>query len=250
VYTLLKSQAGSWPEPKFPRGIDLALEASRSRRRMLPVTVVYPTYLLVLLLLAWRAGELAPALAFLALGLLAWTLVEYLVHRYILHVAFPKRGGVLRRALHHLFDASHADHHAQPFDGYHINGHVDTLWVAVLAFPLSFLAPPFTASLFVAGVFFAYLVEEWAHHAMHFENYRWGYFQYVRRRHLYHHSKLGVGTAYGITSDFWDKVFGTRIPASKRERMSERWPRGAPPSVGVRADRGAPPSAAHEPASP
>jgi sterol desaturase/sphingolipid hydroxylase (fatty acid hydroxylase superfamily) len=54
---------------------------------------------------------------------------------------------------------------------------------------------------------------------MHFRNFRWRYFQYVRRRHLYHHSRLGVGTAYGITSDFWDKVFGTRIPAPQRDRL-------------------------------
>ena len=60
------------------------------------------------------------------------------------------------------------------------------------------------------------MAEEWAHHAMHYGNYRWRYFQYVRRRHLYHHSRHGVGTAYGITSDFWDKVFGTRIPLPQR----------------------------------
>jgi sterol desaturase/sphingolipid hydroxylase (fatty acid hydroxylase superfamily) len=247
LYTLLKSEAGPWPEPRFPQGIDVALEAARSRRRMLPVTVIYPTYALALLLFAWREAQLARALVFLGLGVLAWTLVEYFVHRYILHVAFPKRGHLVRRALHHLFDASHADHHAQPFDGYHINGHLDTLWLAVWVFPLSLLAPPFTASLFVAGLFLAYMAEEWAHHAMHFENFSWSYFQYVRRRHLYHHSRNGVGTAYGITSDFWDKVFGTRIPAAERERLG---PRTAAPSPGkLRVGRDEARSPVHEAAS-
>jgi sterol desaturase/sphingolipid hydroxylase (fatty acid hydroxylase superfamily) len=44
----------------------------------------------------------------------------------------------------------------------------------------------------------------------------------VRRRHLYHHSRHGAldgGRAYGITSDFWDKVFGTRIPLPERDRL-------------------------------
>jgi sterol desaturase/sphingolipid hydroxylase (fatty acid hydroxylase superfamily) len=219
VYTRLKSEVGPWPEPTFPPGIDLELEASRSRRRMYVVTVVYSVYLLALLTLAWRASHLARALAFSVLGLAAWTMMEYLVHRFVLHVAFPARKDLVSRILHELFDAAHADHHAQPWDGYHINGHVDTLFVAVFMVPLSFLAPPYTASVAVAALFAGYAGEEWAHHAMHFCNFRWRYFQYLRRRHLYHHSRHGVGTAYGVTSDFWDKVFGTRIPAPQRDRL-------------------------------
>jgi sterol desaturase/sphingolipid hydroxylase (fatty acid hydroxylase superfamily) len=219
LYTLLKSKVGPWPEPSFPPGIDLALEASRSRRRMMPVTVLYGLHLLALLVLAAARSQLPSALAFAVLGLAAWTLMEYLVHRYVLHVAFPAQGDWPRRLLHRLFDASHADHHAQPWDGYHINGHLDTLFVAVWLVPLSYLAPPFTAPVAVAALFVGYVAEEWAHHAMHYDNFKWRYFQYVRRRHLYHHSRLGVGTAYGITSDFWDKVFGTRIRAPHRDRL-------------------------------
>jgi sterol desaturase/sphingolipid hydroxylase (fatty acid hydroxylase superfamily) len=227
LYKLLKSESSPWPEPVIPLGVDVEHEAGISRGRMYPVTLIYGTYLAVLLVLASRASLLSRAAAYLAAGLLAWTLMEYLVHRYILHVAFPNRGGLVSRTLHKLFDASHGDHHANPFDGYHINGHLDTVWIAIVAFPLSWLAPPFTASMLVAGIFVGYVVEEWAHHAMHFDNFDWGYFQYVRRRHLYHHSRhgaLGGGRAYGITSDFWDKVFGTRIPAPERDRLS--------PSVG------------------
>ena len=216
MHTLLKSEAGPWPEPTFPQGIDLELEASTSRRRMMPVTVIYSTYLLVLLAFAWRASALPRALAWTLGGVALWTLMEYLVHRYILHVAFPRGKTWISRVLHKLFDASHGDHHANPFDGYHINGHLDTVWIAVVVFPLSFLAPPYTASMLIAGLFAAYAAEEWAHHAMHFCNYRWSFFQYLRRRHLFHHSRHGVGTAYGITSDFWDKVFDTRIPARHR----------------------------------
>jgi sterol desaturase/sphingolipid hydroxylase (fatty acid hydroxylase superfamily) len=219
VYTLLKSEVGAWPEPSFPPGIDVAKEASRSRRRMIPVTVIYSLYLLTLGVVAWRRSRLAWAIAFALLGVGVWTLMEYLVHRWLLHAAFPAGKSLWSRIMHRLFDASHADHHAQPFDGYHINGHLDTLFVAVWLIPLSFLAPSHTAPMAVAGLFASYTAEEWAHHAMHFDNYRWRYFQYVRRRHLYHHSRNGVGTAYGITSDFWDKVFGTRIPAPQRDRL-------------------------------
>lgn len=229
MYTRLKSEVGPWPEPVYPPGIDVELEAARSRRRMLPVTALYSGYLVVELARAWHATGPARALVFAAVGLALWSVMEYFVHRWVLHVAFPRGKSWPRRVLHRLFDASHADHHAQPWDGYHINGHLDTLFVAVWLVPLSFLAPPHTVSLIVAALFVGYVAEEWAHHAMHFRNYRWRYFQYVRRRHLYHHSRHGVGTAYGITSDFWDKVFGTRIPLPQRERLlpSREDPRAA-----------------------
>lgn len=229
MYTLLKSEVGPWPDPVFPAGVDLGLEASHSRGRMYPVTLVYSVLLLGLLGTAWHAAMLGRAAAFSAAGLALWTVMEYVVHRYILHVAFPPGRHWPSRVLHQLFDAAHGDHHARPWDGYHINGHLDTLWVAVWLVPLSLLAPPYTASLIVAGLFTGYVVEEWAHHAMHFNNYRWRYFQYVRRRHLYHHSRHGVGTAYGITSDFWDWVFGTRIPLPQRRRLLPA--RGARPAA-------------------
>jgi len=227
MYTRLKSQVGPWPEPTFPPGIDIALEASRSRRRMYPVTVIYSALLLAVLARAWNAAQVDQALAFAVVGVAAWTVMEYVVHRWILHTAFPRGRTWHSRALHKLFDASHADHHAQPWDGYHINGHLDTLLVAVWLVPLSFLAPAHTASVAVAALFAGYVAEEWAHHAMHYGNYRWRYFQYVRRRHLYHHSRHGVGTAYGITSDFWDRVFGTRIPLPQRERLARSRAAGA-----------------------
>jgi sterol desaturase/sphingolipid hydroxylase (fatty acid hydroxylase superfamily) len=145
----------------------------------------------------------------------------------MMHRAFPKGTTIMSRVLHYLFDASHADHHARPWDGYHINGHLDTLMVFAVAAPASFLAPAYTLSVTVAVFFACYTTEEWLHHAMHFWNYDWSYLQYVRRRHLYHHSRHGVGVAYGISSGIWDAVFGTRIPAAERQRLR----RGSSPAI-------------------
>jgi len=123
---------------------------------------------------------------------------------------FPDEGGPIARILHRLFDASHADHHARPWDGMYMNGHVDTLWAALVLVPPSFLAPYYTLPLFVATMFACYLIEEWLHYAMHFKHYKNRYFQYVRTHHLYHHSRQGAGLAYGMTSGIWDVILGTR----------------------------------------
>lgn len=219
MYTLLKSEVGSFPEPRFPTGINIKAEDRKARRRLYPATVIYSVQLLVLLGLAFRWHHALVALGFVALALLVWTPTEYLVHRHVLHGIFPRRGGPLARGLHNLFDASHADHHARPWDGMYINAHLDTLLGAVVLVPLSFLAPYYTLPEFVATLLVCYAAEEWVHHATHFWNFRWSYFQYVRRRHLYHHSRHGAGLAYGVTSGIWDAVAGTRIPARDRERL-------------------------------
>ena len=143
--------------------------------------------------------------------------------------AFPKGKGPVRGLLHHLFDASHADHHARPWDGNHINGHLDTLFVAVGGAAQLPGAGGTTGGRGRRPVR-VLRGEEWAHHAMHFWNFRWRYFQYLRARHLFHHSRHGAGTAFGITSDFWDKVFGTRIPAPSAAAS----PRRAAPRPGAR----------------
>ena len=220
MYTLLKSEVGPFPEPEFPQGIDLPAEDRKARRRLYPVTVVYSIYLVVLLVLAFRSHHALVALGFVALGFLAWTPIEHLVHRYVLHGVFPKGRNPVARALHYLFDSSHSDHHARPWDGMYINGHVDTLFLAVVVCPLSFLAPHYTVPYFVAAVFVCFVIEEWTHHAIHFWNFKSPYFQYIRRRHLFHHSRHGVGLAYGITSGIWDSVAGTRVPPGQREALS------------------------------
>jgi sterol desaturase/sphingolipid hydroxylase (fatty acid hydroxylase superfamily) len=222
VYTLLKSEIGAFPEPEFPKGVDLHVEDLKARRRLYPVTVVYSVYFLILLTLTVRSPHAVLGLGVVAFAVLAWVPIEYYAHRDILHGIFPNGPGLIGRCTHYLFDASHADHHARPWDGMYINGHVDTLFAAAVIFPLSFLAPLHTVPLFVGTVFLCYALEEWAHHATHFWNFKWSYFQYIRRRHLFHHSRRGVGIAYGITSGMWDVVVGTRIGPAERRMLSVR----------------------------
>jgi len=210
VHTLQKSKVGPFPELVAPKGIDSKVESAKALRRLRPVTIIYTPLILALAILSFRSPHPAEAFGFVILGILVYTPVEYLIHRYLLHGVFPDEGGPIARILHRLFDASHADHHARPWDGMYMNGHVDTVWVAMVFVPLSFLAPYYTLPLFVATLFACYLFEEWLHYAMHFKHYKNRYFRYVRSHHLYHHSRQGAGLAYGMTSGMWDAVLGTR----------------------------------------
>jgi sterol desaturase/sphingolipid hydroxylase (fatty acid hydroxylase superfamily) len=192
-----------------------------SRRRLYPITVFYGTFTAIVAVLVLRSRHLLVGLVCFALGLLVWTLVEYLFHRYVLHGRFAPGKGIIRRYLHERLDPLHWPHHEHPFDGGHISGELrDLIPLFVVAVPLSFLFPVYTAPILLAGAIQGYVAEEWVHSAIHFCNFRNPYFRFVKRYHLYHHSPRGFALGYGITNGFWDVVFKTRFPPPVRHALS------------------------------
>jgi 4-hydroxysphinganine ceramide fatty acyl 2-hydroxylase len=160
------------------------------------------------------------ALGSFALGVFAWTAVEYAVHRYILHGRFPDGPGVLEHFLHKYFDHLHWEHHKRPWDGNHINGTIqDTLPFLGPVALLSFLLPLATLPALLAGFVQAYIVEEWVHHSVHFCEFRGRYFRYIKRHHLYHHSPKGSAVAYGLSNGLWDVAYDTRISPDMRRAL-------------------------------
>lgn len=201
------------PNPGSPRGVVLADEARKSRRRLYPVTVAYSAFAGIVLAFGIRSNP-GSALFLAAAGLAFWTAVEYWVHRYVLHGIFPNKGTAWSRFLNKAFDHLHWQHHLRPWDGNHINGTIfDTLWVVAPAFGLSFLAPVHTVPSFLAGFILGYVIEEWCHHSVHFYVLDWPWFRGLKARHFYHHSKLGAEILFGLSNGFWDDVIGTGMPA-------------------------------------
>jgi sterol desaturase/sphingolipid hydroxylase (fatty acid hydroxylase superfamily) len=212
---ILKSRDGI-PRPTTPPpGVNLAHEARTARSRFYPVTMAYTAYALVVLQRGLHTDAGTTTTFFLA-GVAGWTLVEYLVHRYVLHGRFPDGPGWLRRRLHVLFDASHGDHHERPWDGRHVNGGFSTVPFAAVLALASFVAPLPTLPVLVATILLAYVVEEWIHYAVHFHRLPGRYFAYIRRHHLYHHGRQGGDVAFGLTSGIWDAPLGTRVPSASR----------------------------------
>lgn len=206
--------------PVTPGRFVLADEARRARRRLYPSTVLYSAYFLVVAGLAWGPDHRTVVVAAGAAGVCAWTVIEYLAHRYILHGRFPDGPG-LRRLAHRHLDHLHVEHHSRPWDGNHISGTLrDTLVPWLFLAVLSFAAGPVhTWPLFVAAIILSYVAEEWVHHSVHYCRFNSAYFRYIRRHHLFHHSPRGSEVAYGLTSGLWDAVLGTRIPALDRARL-------------------------------
>lgn len=201
-----------------PASIRWAEEARKGRRRLYPVTIVYTVLASAAAVHALRANAPLAACSWL-LGVAFWTWVEYMVHRFILHGVFPDGPG-LRHWSHRLFDHLHVEHHKRPWDGNHINGTLkDTAPFLAPAAAVALLLPPATLLAFVAGLVQAYVVEEWVHHSVHFYHFDNLYFRYIKRHHMYHHSRAGSEVAFGLTNGTWDVVYRTRIPAPIRHAL-------------------------------
>jgi sterol desaturase/sphingolipid hydroxylase (fatty acid hydroxylase superfamily) len=201
-----------------PASIRWTEEARKGRRRLYPVTAVYTVLASAAAVHALRANAPLAAFSWL-LGISFWTWVEYMVHRFILHGVFPDGPG-LRHWSHRLFDHLHVEHHKRPWDGNHINGTLkDTAPFLAPAAAVALLLPPATLLAFLAGLVQAYVVEEWVHHSVHFYHFENLYFRYIKRHHMYHHSRAGGEVAFGLTNGGWDVVYHTRIPAPIRDAL-------------------------------
>ena len=140
-------------------------------------------------------------------GLLAWTLAEYLLHRFLFH--FPAKSRLGKRIIY-LF---HGVHHDTPQDKTRLvmppAGAVPILAVLWLLFSLVLPQPwaePFTA-FFIVG----YLVYDYIHYATHHFPMRHPLLRYLKQYHMRHHF-AGEEGRYGVSSPLWDWVFGTYVP--------------------------------------
>jgi sterol desaturase/sphingolipid hydroxylase (fatty acid hydroxylase superfamily) len=166
-----------------------------------------------------------------------------MVHRYILHGCSRRPG--LQRWTHRLFDHLHVEHHERPWDGATSTARSGTPALPALPFLLALLLPPQTLLAFLAGFVQAYVVEEWVHHRALLPL-RQPVLRYMKRHHLYHHSRRGqdIGSAH---ERHVDVVYGTRIPSDVRAASTPCPARNLPAPAGLTdrvatgADRSAPP---------
>lgn len=188
--------------------------------RIHPATpfVVYIPVIAVVLYRTWaRDLPLAAAAGLCFAGFFAWTLVEYLLHRFVFHWYNDTPWG---RRVHFLL---HGVHHDYPNDG-------DRLVMPLLtSVPLAFifyglfyllfggvsLAEPFFAG-FAAG----YLCYDGMHYAVHHFKQTSRIGKFIKRHHMLHHHADHDG-GFGVSSPLWDYVFRT-MPQVKKLGQTRR----------------------------
>lgn len=169
-----------------------------------PVTVMSLGY-------ALREGTgIGVALGLFLLGTLAWTLVEYWLHRIVFHY-IPKSPAIRR-----FYYLVHQVHHDQE--------EWDRLTAPV---PLAMvIATPILAVLFLtlgpvlmwaffAGFVVGYLAYDYIHFYTHFGKPKSRIGKGLRRRHQQHHHAYHERW-FGVSSPLWDYVFGTAVKRGER----------------------------------
>jgi sterol desaturase/sphingolipid hydroxylase (fatty acid hydroxylase superfamily) len=167
--------------------------------------LVYPAVIGAVLVLVVARGSIGwgGILLVVLIGLLAWTLVEWLLHR-AMHV--PTRWEALAR----FQDQAHLGHHRAPRDIEHsvvnLSGSIP---LAVLFFGLELAAfrDLDRALAFQAGLMAGYVWYEFVHLASH-GAWHLPVLRGLARYHALHHYQDWNRT-FGVTTPLWDWVFGT-----------------------------------------
>jgi sterol desaturase/sphingolipid hydroxylase (fatty acid hydroxylase superfamily) len=170
--------------------------------------VAIPIAVLVFAYLSHRAGGLSGLPEFIAaalFGVALWTLVEYLIHRFVYHHA-P------------ILSPLHDKHHKKPNDLIGVPSFISSGFIIVVCYlPLS-LFYPVVAAGFVTGMLIGYAAYMFVHHATHHMKIEPGHWLYPSRvRHMAHHYR--DTTNFGVSTGFWDWVFRTeRMPNQRVAR--------------------------------
>jgi sterol desaturase/sphingolipid hydroxylase (fatty acid hydroxylase superfamily) len=117
-------------------------------------------------------------------GLVAFTLAEYITHRFVLHALAPVQHGI---------------HHARPREA------VDKIfWQIWLAFAVVYLL---AGGDVLAGALVAYAWYLFVHYCAHHNAAALP--ASLLKHHLHHHRFANRN--FGVTTKFWDRVFGTML---------------------------------------
>jgi hypothetical protein len=149
---------------------------------------------------------LVASLFAVGLGAVGWTLLEYVLHRFVFHGASATRLGAKEHRKHH----AQVDYFAPWWQKA-----LAALAATAVMLPLAVVAKGATIGLFfTAGFIGMYLLYEVLHRRAHTHPPTGPYGRWRRRNHFAHHF-VDPRRAQGVTTPVWDRVFRTRLPVGR-----------------------------------
>lgn len=145
-----------------------------------------------------------PFVGLVLLGVLVWSLAEYVLHRWLFHYVGP------RPWQRRMFFIIHGVHHDFPQDASRLVMPLGaSIPMGVLFYALfRLIAGPLHGAPFFIGFGLGYLIYDGGHFAMHHFRMSGRVGKWLKRYHMIHHH-TGVDARYGVSSPLWDYVFGT-----------------------------------------
>jgi 4-hydroxysphinganine ceramide fatty acyl 2-hydroxylase len=169
-----------------------------------PVVLYVPLIIYMLYAALWRNGlSILTTAGLFVVGVLIWTLLEYVIHRHVFHYEPKTRWG---KKLHFIV---HGVHHDYPNDATRL------VMPPSVSIPLAVLFWVLFALIFgrfapglSAGFAFGYVCYDSIHYATHHFAMKNRIGLWLKQYHLWHHYKDDQA-GYGVSSPLWDYVFRT-----------------------------------------
>jgi dihydroceramide fatty acyl 2-hydroxylase len=148
-------------------------------------------------------------------GLFAWTLVEYVLHRYIFHLTGEHPW---LKTLHFFV---HGVHHEDANDPTRlVMPPAASLIIAGILYPIFRLAlGDVWVNPFFVGIIIGYLIYEFTHFSVHFFKPKTKYGRYLKAYHMGHHF-IDSESYWGVSTPLWDFVFGTAGKVRPKKKHS------------------------------
>jgi sterol desaturase/sphingolipid hydroxylase (fatty acid hydroxylase superfamily) len=157
-------------------------------------------------------------LLLISFGIVSWTLIEYILHRFIFH--YSARSAFGKKFVY----AAHLSHHEMPRTANHFfssmllslpvaSAYLAGAWIATGSLR--------AAALLFAGLTAGYFCYEWLHFQAHHRRPRLRLFRYLRKYHLLHHYQTPE-LRFGVTSPLFDMLMGTFRPVRKPITFASR----------------------------
>ncbi len=139
-------------------------------------------------------------------GLLSWTLFEYLMHRFAFHFKAKTEKGKKRIYI------IHGVHHHYPNDEQRLFlPPLANIFVIIVLFSLFYLIMGNLVFLFLPGLINGYLIYSSMHYSIHKFKPPFEFMKVIWRNHNLHHYRY-PDKAFGVSSPLWDYVFRTMPP--------------------------------------
>lgn len=149
-------------------------------------------------------------------GMFFWTFFEYLAHRFAFHwIAKSERAQKFVYIMH-------GNHHHYPRDRERLfMPPLPSIILASVIFGLEYLVLGTNVVPFFPGFILGYLLYASMHYAIHAWNPPFKWMKPLWRNHHLHHYK-DEHKGFGVSSTFWDHIFGTMFDLKKEKEDKEK----------------------------
>lgn len=170
-------------------------------------SVWYPVVLYHLAVALQNMNKLFAIFLF-CVGVFVWTFIEYCLHRFLFHFDDWLPQNNIAFTIHFLL---HGCHHYLPMDPYRLV--MPPALFIILCTPfykaVFKVLPLYWAYAGFAGGLFGYVCYDLCHYFLHHSKMP-KFMRRLKKFHLEHHYK-NYQLGFGITTMFWDKIFGTYL---------------------------------------